>query len=74
MEKPILGLKQIIKLASRAPFGRIEETIIDTNVWCTWQLNPGSSTDCSFVNLVRSLILYGFIHSLDLTVCNNALI
>ena len=44
----ILGLpicepqaKQLIELASRAPFGRGEQTIVDTSVRCTWQLNPG---------------------------------
>ena len=43
----ILGLpiceaqaKHLIELASRAPFGRGEETIVDTTVRCTWQLNP----------------------------------
>ena len=32
--------KHLIELASRAPFGRGEQTIIDTSVRCTWQLNP----------------------------------
>jgi len=32
--------KHIIELASRAPFGRGEETIVDTSVRCTWQLSP----------------------------------
>ena len=43
----ILGLplcearaKHLSELASRAPFGRGEQTIVDTSVWCTWQLNP----------------------------------
>ena len=43
----ILGLplceaqaKQLIELASRAPFGRGEQTIVDTSVRSTWQLNP----------------------------------
>ena len=43
----ILGLplceaqaKHLIELASRAPFGRGEQTIVDTSVCCTWQLNP----------------------------------
>jgi len=43
----ILGLplceaqaKKLIEISSRAPFGRGEETIIDTSVRCTWQLNP----------------------------------
>ena len=43
----ILGLplgeaqaKRLIELASRAPYGRGEETIVDTSVRCTWQLNP----------------------------------
>ena len=43
----ILGLpicvaqaKHLIELASRAPFGRGEQTIIDTSVRCTWQLSP----------------------------------
>ena len=43
----ILGLplceaqaKHLIELASRAPFGRGEQTIVDTSVRCTWQLNP----------------------------------
>ena len=30
----------LIKLARRAPFKRGEETIVDTSVRCTWQLNP----------------------------------
>ena len=32
--------KHLIELASRAPFGRGEQTIVDTSVRCTWQLNP----------------------------------
>ena len=43
----ILGLplsksqvKAIIDAATRAPFGRGEETIVDTSVRNTWQLNP----------------------------------
>ena len=43
----ILGLplceaqaKHLISLASRAPFGRGEQTIVDTSVRCTWQLSP----------------------------------
>ena len=32
--------KHLIELASRAPFGRGEQTIVDTLVRCTWQLNP----------------------------------
>ena len=32
--------KHLIELASRAPFGRGEETIVDTSVQCTWQFNP----------------------------------
>jgi len=43
----ILGLpicesqvKDFIALASRAPFGKGEQTIIDTSVRCTWQLDP----------------------------------
>ena len=32
--------KQLIELASRAPFGRGEQTIVDTSVRSTWQLNP----------------------------------
>ena len=43
----ILGLplceaqaKHLIGLASRAPFGRGEQTIVDTSVRCTWQINP----------------------------------
>ena len=32
--------KQIAENCSRAPFSRGEDTIIDTNVRCTWQLDP----------------------------------
>jgi len=32
--------KELMKVASRAPFGRGEKTIIDTSVCSTWQLNP----------------------------------
>lgn len=32
--------KKIIDKCSRAPFGRGEETILDTSVRCTWQLSP----------------------------------
>ena len=32
--------KHLIEIASRAPFGRGEETIVDTSVRCTWQLSP----------------------------------
>ena len=34
----------LIELASRAPFGRGEETIVDTSVRCTWQLSPSQFT------------------------------
>ena len=44
----ILGLplgeaqaKHLIELASRAPYGKGEKTIVDTSVRCTWQLDPG---------------------------------
>ena len=44
----ILGLplgeaqaKRLIQLASRAPYGKGEKTIVDTLVRCTWQLDPG---------------------------------
>ena len=47
----ILGLplgesqvKSIIDSATRAPFGRGEETIVDTSVRRTWQLNPTQFT------------------------------
>ena len=33
-------VKHLIEVASRAPFGRGEETIIDASVRSTWQLNP----------------------------------
>lgn len=43
----ILGLplsegqaKAIVTNASRAPFGRGEDTIVDVSVRCTWQLSP----------------------------------
>lgn len=43
----ILGLplgdcqaKLIIASSTQAPFGRGEETIVDTSVRCTWQLSP----------------------------------
>lgn len=32
--------KAIINSATQAPFGRGEDTIIDTSVRCTWQLSP----------------------------------
>ena len=32
--------KHLIELASRAPYGKGEKTIVDTSVRCTWQLNP----------------------------------
>jgi len=32
--------KHLISLASRAPFGKGEQTIVDTSVRCTWQLDP----------------------------------
>ena len=32
--------KELIKISNRAPFGRGEQTIVDTSVRCTWQLNP----------------------------------
>ena len=32
--------KHLIELASRAPFGRGEQTIVDTSVRSTWQLDP----------------------------------
>ena len=32
--------KQIIAKCSRAPYGVGEETIVDTDVRCTWQLDP----------------------------------
>jgi len=37
-------IKNIIENASRAPFGRGGETIVDTSVRCTWQLNPSQFT------------------------------
>ena len=47
----ILGLplgegqaKSLIELASRAPYGKREKTIVDTSVRCTWQLDPGQFT------------------------------
>ena len=43
----ILGLplgeaqaKDLIELASRAPYGKGDKTIVDTSVRCTWQLDP----------------------------------
>ena len=43
----ILGLplgeaqaKHLIELASRAPYGKGDKTIVDTSVRCTWQLDP----------------------------------
>ena len=36
--------KTLIELASRAPFGRGELTIVDTSVRCTWQLSPSQFT------------------------------
>ena len=32
--------KHLVELASGAPFGRGEQTIVDTSICCTWQLNP----------------------------------
>ncbi len=47
----ILGLplgscqeKLIIASSTQAPFGRGEETIVDTSVRCTWQLSPAQFT------------------------------
>ena len=47
----ILGLplgpcqeKLIIASSTQAPFGRGEETIVDTSVRCTWQLSPKQFT------------------------------
>lgn len=31
---------KVVEKCSRAPFGRGEDTIVDTSVRCTWQLNP----------------------------------
>lgn len=33
-------VKKLIEVASRVPFGRGTETIVDTLVRCTWQLSP----------------------------------
>ena len=33
-------VKKLIEVASRAPFGRGTDTIVDTTVRCTWQLSP----------------------------------
>jgi len=33
-------VKKLVEVASRAPFGRGTETIVDTSVRCTWQLDP----------------------------------
>ena len=33
-------IKTIVDLSTQAPFGRGEETIVDTSVRRTWQLNP----------------------------------
>ena len=61
----ILGLpicdgqaKHLIELASRAPFGRGEETIVDTSVRCTWQLNPTqfSITNCQWEGSLKQLL------------------
>jgi hypothetical protein len=35
-----LQAKRIVDKCSRAPFGRGEDTVVDTNVRCTWQLSP----------------------------------
>lgn len=47
MSDHILGLplgiaqaKDIIEIATQAPFGRGEETVVDVSVRCTWQLEP----------------------------------
>ena len=32
--------RKLIEISNRAPFGRGEQTIVDTSVRCTWQLNP----------------------------------
>ena len=47
----ILGLplgesqaKRVIARCSQAPFGRGEETLVDTSVRLTWQLNPDHFT------------------------------
>jgi len=33
-------IKKVIENADRAPFGRGEQTIVNTSIRCTWQLNP----------------------------------
>jgi hypothetical protein len=35
-----LQAKEIIKVSSLAPFGRKDQTILDTTVRNTWQINP----------------------------------
>ena len=35
-----LQVGKVVEKCSRAPFGRGEDTVVDTNVRCTWQLNP----------------------------------
>ena len=51
MDDFILGLpvgkaqaKDIIVVASRASFGRRDETVVDTSIRCTWQLCPSQFT------------------------------
>jgi len=34
----------LIQVASRVPFGKGEQTIVDTSVRCTWQLSPSQFT------------------------------
>ena len=42
-----LQAEKVIEKCSRAPFGRGEDTIVDTSVRCTWQLNPTQFTICN---------------------------
>ena len=39
-----MQVEKVVEKCSRAPFGRGEDTIVDTSVRCTWQLNPTQFT------------------------------
>ena len=61
----ILGLplctcqaKAIIDSSTQAPFGRGEDTIVDTSVRCTWQLSPAefSITSNHWPNQLQALL------------------
>eukprot|EP00029_Vermamoeba_vermiformis_P004973 TRINITY_DN1599_c0_g3_i3.p1 TRINITY_DN1599_c0_g3~~TRINITY_DN1599_c0_g3_i3.p1 ORF type:complete len:202 (-),score=5.82 TRINITY_DN1599_c0_g3_i3:1051-1656(-) len=50
--------KELITLCQRAPFGRGEKTIVDTNVRNTWQLSPSEIQilNPDFIKQIKSLV------------------